>query len=155
MTYLKPPGSIEQALDRISGVIDWASMASIVERTEGTVRHWANPATPESVPLTLAIRLDLAWQAAGQIGAPLLNAYMALVDKAREAEFGCQIELTRATAVFARENGQAEEAALMLTLPDADEADFVKAEQEVEHVVAHASGMLGLIRRLRRSRQPP
>lgn len=155
MTLLKPPGSIEQALDRISGVIAWAEMARIVDRTEGTVRNWANPTTDESVPLALALRLDLAWQRAGQLGAPILHAYLALADQAREAEFGCAIELTRGTAAFARENGEAEEALLLATLPGAAEEDFAKAEHEVSQVTAHATSLLGMLRRLRRTRAPP
>lgn len=155
MTLVKPPGSLEQALDRIAGVIPWPKMAEIAGRAESTVRDWANPTTDTSVPLALALRLDLAWQRAGQLGAPILHAYLALADQAREAEFGCQVELTRGVAVFARENGQAEEAALLATLPGADDADFVKAEREISEAAAHATGLLGMLRRLRRTRAPP
>ncbi len=155
MTLAKPPGSIEQALDRISGVIAWPEMAAIVGRAESTVRNWANPTTEESVPLTLAVQLDLAWQRAGQLGAPLLNAHMALADRARVNDLGCQLELTRGVALLARENGQAEEAALLATLPGADDTAFALAEREVNDAVAQATGLLGMLRRLRRTRAPP
>ena len=155
MTLMRAPGSIEQALDRIAGVIGWAAMGEIVGRAEATVRNWANPTTDESVQLPQAVKLDLAWQRAGQVGAPLLHAYMALADQPREAEFGCQLELTRGTAVFARENGEAEEALLLATLPGAGPAEFVAAERHVRDVTAHATGILGMLRRLGRARAPP
>lgn len=158
MTHHRAPGSIEQALDKIAGepaIGGWANMAVITGRTEGTVRNWANPTTDETIPLGLALVLDRAWQQAGLIGAPIRDAYNALADQMREAEFGCQIELTRGTAHFARETGEAEEALLLATLPSAGDAEFAKAEQEVNHVTAHAAGLLGMLRRLRRARPPP
>lgn len=160
VTHARAPGSIEQALDRIAGeplVGGWAAMATIVERGESTVRNWANPTTPESIPLDLALRLDLAWQKAGLAGAPIRDAYNGLADQLREAEFGCQLELLRAAAVFARENGEAEEWAMLAALPEASVADIDKAVQETSHAVAHGQGLLSIYRRLRRSRSraPP
>ncbi|MCC2978884.1 hypothetical protein [Sphingomonas sp. IC4-52] len=160
MTIARAPGSIEQALDKIAGeqlLGGWAGMAGVVDRAENTVRNWANPNTPESIPLDLALKLDLAWQMAGLIGAPIRDAYNALADQLREAEFGCQFELLRGAAAFAKENGEAEEALMLLALPGADEAAIAKAEREVSQVVALADNLRGMIRRLRRSpnRSPP
>lgn len=156
--HTRAPGSIEQALDKLAGeplLGGWTNLAAIVGRAENTVRNWANPTTDESIPLALALRLDLAWQRAGLLGAPIRDAYNALADQQREGEFGCQIELTRGTAVFARENGQAEEALLMASLPGAGEAEIAAAERELSDVTALASDLAGKLRRLRRSSRAP
>ena len=158
MTLVRAPGSIEQALDKIAGeplLGGWSNMAAVVSRSENTVRNWANPTTEESIPIELALRLDLAWQKAGMTGAPIRDAYNALADQLREAEFGCQLELLRAAAKFARENGEAEEWSMLAALPEATTADIDKAAQEVSHAVAHGQGLLGIFRRVRRTRAPP
>lgn len=158
MTVVRAPGSIEQALDRISGIIPWVEMAVIVDRDVSTVRNWSLPHTRESIPITLAVKLDLAWQREGQLGAPLLNAYMALVDAAREEEVGCQVELTRNLAAFAKETGEAVEATALGTLPDADDGVLANADRQLNDVDVQVSIMRSLIRRIRRTRtlsKPP
>ena len=67
MTLHRPPLSIDAGLARIAGQLPdgWAGMAQAVERSESLVRAWGQPGRRERIPLEEAIRLDLAYRAAG------------------------------------------------------------------------------------------
>ena len=74
MTKRREPFSAEEALCRIADFIGWDVASSIAGREERTVRQWSEPDVDRHCPHDVAIRLDIAWRAAGGAGLPFHDA---------------------------------------------------------------------------------
>lgn len=159
MTSVRPPLSIDGALARIAGQMpgSWHEMATIVGRADSTVRNWGNPNTSESIPIDSAIQLDIAYQAAGGIGAPIYETYSLQLETALAERFSCAIALARKTMTAIREGGEAHEALVAATLPGASDRDRAEAAREVEEGIAALKECLPfLVNRIpAASAQPP
>ena len=130
MTKHRAPLSPEQALQRIAGMLDVDRMASLTDRQPRTLRNWMDPDTPEEVPLGCAIRLDLAYQESGGIGAPLFEAYAHQLEHAALHKYAARISLGRLTADAIREGGEAHAALVEAAQPDSGPAELRRAEKE-------------------------
>ena len=133
MTKLRAPLSIDAALARIAGQLHggWNEMAQRTERKSRTVRNWGDPDTPEQVPIDCAIVLDLAYQEAGGLGAPIYEAYSARLDLAEAARFADRHALMGRSVEVIREGGEAHAALVRACQPDATLADRAHALREV------------------------
>lgn len=133
MTKLRAPASIDAALARIAGQLPdgWAAMAAVARRAPRTVRNWGDPDTPEQIPLDAAIALDLAYQAAGGIGAPLYETYTMQLELPASERFASRHQLARLAAEYIRESGEAGAALVNAAQPGADHLEFRAAEREV------------------------
>lgn len=155
MTKRRAPLSIDTALARVAGLLPggWSEMAQLTGYAERTVRAWGDVDREEQVNLPMAIKLDIAFQAAGGIGAPLYEAYGDMVRVAAAEAFGDKQQLLRAAMDFMQENGEAELALLEATRPDAGPAELAAAQkqlldvrEDVDQLIAGISG---------RQREPP
>lgn len=138
MTVHRPPLSIDAGLARIAGQLPdgWVGMAQAVERSESLVRAWGQPGRRERIPLEDAIRLDLAYRAAGGMGAPLYEAYGAMIDAAGVTVFADEIALARHAALMIKETAEANAAAIIAAQPGRTDRDRRQAMQEVEEAIA-------------------
>jgi len=152
MTKRRAPLSIDGALARIAGQLDrgWSSMAVITGYDERTVRGWGDNDRPERINFDSAVLLDIAFQEAGGIGAPIFEAYGDLVRAAQAERFGDRQELQRCTMEFMRENNDAELALLEASQPDAGSFEEQLAIKELIDVRNKADELL-----LRMGRKPP
>lgn len=149
MTKLRAPGSIDAALSRIAGLVPdgWAGMASTVDRKERTVRNWGDPDTPESIPLECAIALDLAYIAAGGVGAPIHETYALQLNLQLQTQFGDILQLATLNAEFILEAGQAGAAVIQATAPGAPDKLKREALRESEEAATALARTIAALRR--------
>ncbi|HKY80855.1 MAG TPA: hypothetical protein VJM09_05215 [Sphingobium sp.] len=152
MTKRRAPLSIDAALARIAGQLHggWTEMADVAGYVERTVRAWGDVDREEQINLPSAIRLDIAFQAAGGTGAPIFEAYGDMVRAAQADAFGSKQELHREAIALIKENGEAEMALLEAALPGSGPAEEAKAQRELLEVRSFVDRML-----LRLGRKPP
>ena len=121
MTKSRPPLSIDAALGRIAGQLrgGYDDMALECGRATRTVRHWSDPDAEESIPIECAIKLDLAFQAAGGTGAPIFETYALQLELAAADRFADSMELARRIPDIIRECGEANAALVEAADPSA------------------------------------
>ena len=130
MTKHRAPLSVEQALQRMAGLLTAEAMAGLTDRQPRTVRNWMDPDTPEDVPVGCAIRLDLAYQEAGGGGAPLFEAYAHALEQAALTRYASRHSLARLTAEAIREGGEAHAALVEAAQPGSGPNELRRAEKE-------------------------
>ncbi|WP_375290887.1 hypothetical protein [Qipengyuania sp.] len=133
MTKLRPPLSIDQALARIAGQLEegYESIAAITDRSVSMARAWGDPDRREKIPVDDAIALDLAYQEAGGVGAPLYEAYGAKLDVAAAARFSSKHQLLERTERLIKEGGEAHAALVRACQPGATAAEVATALREL------------------------
>ena len=150
MTKLRPPVSVENALDRIAGVIGWPRVAAIARQAERTVRNWSDPDTQppagRAISLDLGLELDVAYRLAGGDGAPMLHCFATRLEIGTLAACPDAAALAAATSRAARESGEAIAAAIAASDPSAGLAALVLAEREIEQSIAAKNGILSAVR---------
>lgn len=102
-----------------------------------------------------AVRLDIAYQAAGGTGAPILEAYADLVRIAARERFGDKQDVQSVTVELIQENSEAIVAALEATLPAAGSAEADRAVRELLQARQKIDALLPLVADLGRPRAPP
>lgn len=128
MTKLRAPMTAYRALSRIADLIGWDGCASVVEKSEWTVRKYADPDTEREISLRDAMRLDLAYRRAGGDGAPLFEAYAARLEIGLSgAEPDCLITASREAA---RESSEALDAALHMAAGGGNKRDALREVDE-------------------------
>lgn len=145
MTKVRAPLTFDNALARIAGLIGWAEMARVVGQAEKTVRNWGDPDTGQQPTINAAVKLDIAYQAAGGAGAPMHETYSLLLEQSRAEVFADQIELGLRTCDVIREVSEAEEALVRASLPGATEQDRVNALRQVEEGIGSLTSTLPLL----------
>lgn len=132
MTKLRQPLSPYRALTRIADLIGYDGCAAVLNKTEWTIRKYADPDTEREISLRDAIRLDLAFQRAGGNGAPLFESYATRleIELGHEGDPGHLIHASREAA---RESGEALDAALGIA---SGVGDRKEAEREVSEAIA-------------------
>lgn len=145
MTKYRPPLTFGDALDRVAGLLTWKVMAEIADRKERAVRNWGDPDMPESCPIATALAFDIAFEKAGGIGSPMFDAFAHQVKLARDTAYADRTELARRTAGALVECGQAGQALVIATLPDATAADRASARKEVTEGIAALHATLPLL----------
>lgn len=147
MTKRRVPLSLDAALARIAGQLPggWVEMATHAQRQERTVRNWGDPDTAESIPMSCAIALDVAFQGSGGEGAPIFECYALQLELACINRFADAHALGRHTAAVIRECGEAGAALVAASQPDATDADRRAAAREIEEalgILKHALPLL-------------
>ncbi|MFN3806750.1 hypothetical protein [Asticcacaulis sp.] len=144
MTKHRPALTPYRALARIADLIGWDGCAAVCEKSEWTMRKYADPDTEREISLRDAIRLDTAFQRAGGEGAPLFEAYATRLEIERQSPGNpdCMVGLAREAA---REGGEAIDAMLSLlnggntqtALKEVEEAlaSFGKAAAALKRVI--------------------
>jgi len=119
LTLAREPLSFPRAITKIAAVIDYPDMARVIGRSESLTRKWSHPARKAFPTLAQAVAIDGAYVAAGGDGTPLLEAYAQQLDVAIGREIACQLALSAAVAVAAKEFGEAVAASLAVARPGA------------------------------------
>lgn len=147
MTKLRPPLTVEAAINRISGQLPGSveQMAQICGRRPSTVRAWADPGRPEEIPIDCAIRLDRAYAEAGGQGFPLFEVYSHLVKSDAAEAFASKFSLLNVLHDCIREGGEAEAAIVRAALPEAGSIERRNAVQEVEQAIVALSKALTVL----------
>jgi hypothetical protein len=150
MTTHKAPTTVEAALGRIMGQIHGgaAKMAEITSRKEHMIYAWGNPTRREKVPVEDAILLDLAFQAAGGIGAPLHEFYSLQLELETATRFAEQQALNNSLPIIIKEVSEAEIAIHHASRPDASARDMSEGMREVEEAIAALRAPLAVLKRL-------
>ena len=142
MTKLRPPVSVEDALDRVVGRIGLAQAAQVVEKQQGTLRKWSDPDKPNEITLSAAFKLDAAYLASGGGCAPFLTIYEALLEGATERVCADAERVAKLAAEAAKETGQAMAAQFLASRPGASRADRLIAARETQDAIVALSATL-------------
>ena len=140
----RAPLSTDQALARIAGQLPggWPEMASVTDRSESLVRKWGDPEARERIPLDDAIELDIAFQKAGGVGAPLADSYFHRLELAAASAFAEQHNLLTQTEALSTEMGEALAACIRACQPGAGERERADALRELVDVLECAKPMV-------------
>ncbi|WJS98226.1 hypothetical protein [Novosphingobium humi] len=111
MTKIRQPLTPYRALCRIEEVLGWDGIATVIEKNVWHCRKMSDPDTGREISLRDAARLDAAYQRAGGIGAPLREAFDALLTSLSDQEVD-PADLLTASSRAAKEAGEAVSAAL-------------------------------------------
>lgn len=157
MTKHRPPLSVGDALGRIQGKLPGgiAEMTTIVSRSKSQVYAWANPDTEDDIPMGCAIALDIAYQAAGGLGAPIHEAYTAKLEIAGHNRFADQLALSRHVVDVLRECSDAEIALMLAAQPGSNDKDRLKAAREVQEAIGVLSRTLPMLGGIHHQTDPP
>ena len=134
MTKLREPFSPEEALCRIADFIGWDVAGRIAGREERTVRQWSEPDVDRHCPHDVAIRLDIAWRAAGGAGLPFHDAHRHHLEAA-SAPLIATVTLPDCFRDVLRECPEAKEA-IFVVIADPDVADTGRAIREIDEAIA-------------------
>jgi hypothetical protein len=145
MTKLRPPMTAYRALSRIADLIGWDGCASVVNKTEWTMRKYADPDTEREISLRDAMRLDLAFRRAGGHGTPLFEAYATRLEIELRAEATDPGQIIHASREAARESGEALDAALQMATGTGDRREALR---EVGEAVTAFQGLYSQLQRM-------
>lgn len=142
MTKERAPLTIERAIVRIESLLGWARMAEIAGKEERTVRNWSDPDTGATIPLGVAIKLDVAYRAAGGDGAPLFQCYALRLEADTAEACADSRRLVELTALAAKEGGEAIAAFIVAAQPGATPQLKARAELEAEEAISALTATL-------------
>lgn len=120
-------------------------MAQATNRSVSTINAWRDPERREKVPLDDAIALDLAYQAAGGVGAPLFETYAAQLELAASTRFSDRHHLLEATKELVREAGEAHAALIHASQPGATAGDDARALREATEAFDRFKPILAML----------
>ncbi|WP_394652355.1 hypothetical protein [uncultured Sphingomonas sp.] len=146
MTKVRAAGTIEDALFRVLGHIGVDRAAEEVLGISGDyLRRLSDPDSRYRLTVEDAIKLDLAYLAAGGGAAPIYQTYTLLLDQANAERFSDREELVRRTATAMKEGGDADAALVLATLPGATPADRERARREVHEAIEAKAAVLACL----------
>lgn len=135
MTKSREPTTFEDAILRIVDRIGWAAAADVVGKGERVVRNWSDPDMDREPTMTEALALDAAYLAAGGGNPPpMASVYMARLERAAAAP-SCSQEIALATAVAAKETGEAIAASVAASQPGACSKTRIVADKELGEAI--------------------
>lgn len=140
MTKVRPPASVYDAITRIAAHIGWDGCVAVLSTdarkvSDRTIRNWSDPDTGPCIPVDYALRLDLAYQAAGGGGTPLFDAYALQLEQETERARLNQPCLVHTTAAAAKETGEAVHALVLAGSPHANHNDKARAAAEIVEAI--------------------
>lgn len=145
MTKQRPPLTFNRALTRIADVLGWDGCAHICGTAERTVRNWSDPDTGSEISIRDALRLDVAFQKAGGVGAPMFECYTVQLEMDGMRRAGDLDALVTASAASAKEAGEAISALIHAARAGATDADVRRARIEGEEAITAITLNLNLL----------
>ncbi len=145
MTKPRLPLTAYRALTRIADRIGWDGCASVISKTEWTIRKYADPDTEREISLQDAMRLDLAYRRAGGEGAPLFETYAARLELDLAPALPDD-DLFVTSGRAARESGEALDHTLHYATGQGDHA---RALREVSEAIEAWTAILHKLNRLK------
>ncbi len=156
MTKVRDAITIENTLYRVLGEITIERAAEVTRHSTSHLRALTDPAKRERLTIDDAIALDLEYRAQGNVGFPLLDTYMRMVEAAACDRFAEEHCLGRLTFDYVREAGEASAALVAAMLPGATVQVLEAALRELEHADSVAAPTIAnLQNRIRRARDSP
>lgn len=156
MTKPRPPGTVEDALDKVIGVLSIASCAAATGRSTGYLRALSDPDKREQLTVIDMIKLDLAHMDAGLPGTPIFEAVGHMLKAAQPEFFSNAYELGRVTVDVVREDSEAHVALIEASLPGADRRALQHAlRQEMDSIEAGTRAVVALKASIARTDPPP
>ncbi|WP_068091056.1 hypothetical protein [Novosphingobium rosa] len=140
MTKQRDPLTPYRALCRIEEVLGWDGIATIISKNVWHCRKMSDPDTGRELCLQDAIRLDAAFQRAGGVGFPLMEAHFAQLVLTTDP--GVAAPLTGALTKAVKENAEGIAAALALVEDASDPKVRRKAIKEVEESIEASLSLL-------------
>jgi len=161
MTRQRAPLSLDAAIGRIMAQLGgWNEVARVTGKAPRTCEKWgafdiadADDPDARDIPMRAAVKLTIAYQAAGGVDDPIGQAYADQVRIAASEAFGDKQELRRESIGFLRETSEANLALLEATEPDAGADEEAIATKQVLDVRNWADRIL--LRLAGRQRKPP
>ncbi len=150
MTKQRPPLTFENALTTVASLLGWPEVARICGQSERCVRNWSDQDTSAGIKLDAALELDRAYEEAGGDGAPFLLCYSIRLEADLLAARPGRKALSEATALAAKEGGEAIAAAIAAARPGASMTDVALAERELEESISAQTNALAALRAGRR-----
>jgi hypothetical protein len=145
MTKLRKPLTPYRALLRIEEVLGWDGIAEVTGKNPWHCRKLSDPDTGREISLRDAARLDAAFQRNGGIGAPLREAYDALLLSLCDPST-VHCDLLAGASRAAKEAGEA----VAAVLDAAAKVDCAKARRnavkEAEEAVAALLSMISTLK---------
>jgi hypothetical protein len=156
MTKLRPPVSIENTLYFVLGELTIERAAAVTTRSIGYLRALSDPDKRERLTVEDAIKLDLAYIAAGGSGRPFHETMGLLVEAASATRFSDAAAIGRHEVEVARENGEACAALFEASVDPTDIGTLERALRESEDSHRAAGAAIATIRdQLARARDGP
>jgi hypothetical protein len=155
MTKVRQPATIEDALFRVLGLVGLEQCAALLNREPGYLRSLSDPTTRYRVTVEDALKLDVAYEAAGGQGAPIRDTYNLLYDAARAETFADKAALGRVAIDALKEGSEAQLALVVAAQPGATQADRDHAAREVQQALSAFSGALPLLIDAPATPEPP
>jgi hypothetical protein len=153
VTKVRAPLTFELAMAKIAGEIGWEKIADISGQAVSTLYNWSNPDSQptagDSVSLSLALKLDAAYRAAGGEGAPLLQCLGLKLDAETLVAIADSAAIVRSIATAAKEGGEAIAASIAAAQPGASPQERARAELELEESIAAQTNTLVSLRTVR------
>jgi len=146
MTKARAPLTFERALVRIADELGWPQVADIAGKDERTVRNWSDPDTSANMTIDVALRLDVAFRAAGGEGSPLFQVYALRLEADTCVACADSQRLAELTAVSAKEGGEAIAALVVAAQPGATPQQRARAELEAEEAIRALTETLAQVR---------
>lgn len=135
MTKARNPTTFEDAILRIVDRIGWAAAADAVGKGERVIRNWSDPDMDRQPDIDDALKLDAAYLAAGGGNPPpLASVYLARLERIA-SKVADSAEIAIATAVAAKETGEAIAASVAVVQSGACSATRVVADKELGEAI--------------------
>lgn len=142
MTKVRAPLTFELAILRIVGLIGWDGAAGVTGKSESLMRKVSDQEHPTQLTYEDALKLDVAYRAAGGAGAPLHDCYALRLRAETAIATADSIELARKAGRAAKEAGEALGALIQASQPGATDADRAIAARETEECIAALAATL-------------
>lgn len=147
MTKLRAPCTFEQALARITGLLEHDNAAKLIGKSSRTLYDYMDSDVATSISLEDAWTLDNAFAEAGGDGYPLHQCYALRLDTEAAVSRQDGEAHARLLADATREAGEAIAAQIVATQPGATPADRLIAIRETEQAVSSLTNTLPMLDR--------
>jgi hypothetical protein len=131
MTKERTPLTYEDAVNRVIGTIGMTAASEATGRSADYLRALTDPDKRYTLTIEDAEKLDLAWQATGQSGAPIFELYGLRMEIAQSARFASRFTFLGAIATYITESGDATGAIIRAALPGAGHKEVKTAQREL------------------------
>ena len=156
MTKTRDAVSIENTLYRVLGEITIERAAEVTGKSLSYLRSLTDPAKRERLTIEDSRILDLEYRAQGNVGYPLLDTQIRMIEAAENDKFAEEHAFCQLACDYVKESGEASAALVAAMLPGASIQCLESALRELEHAdIAAAPTIANLQARIKRARDGP
>lgn len=156
MTVPKPPLTVEEALDRVIGLLTMPAAVEATGRKASYLRALSHPRKREKLTVIDMIKLDVAHMKAGLPGAPIFETVATILQAAQPALFSSAYEISRMTIDVVKEDAESQVALIEASLPGADRKTMLRALKEAVDSLSARHRAVAVIKSIvEQTEQPP